>query len=434
MIHYIGKKLSNTERERNRSLNQISLTYGEIDYGSFYKILTSIIVVDNSKPSTLTFYDLGSGTGKAVITAAMSQDCFSTSIGIEILESLHNQGINVVNSFKDTFSQHLYARSPPTQDCPETTVSLIKASILEYDWSDGDVVFANSTCFNDDLMSKIAVKAEHLKPGSLFITFTKSLESKRFEIVDRTRYKMSWGLATVYIHRRLYDNEESRFEPFVMNHWRLKCKTIDANNNKSLDSVEFSGNIHGNPFIQDLTDVKPFMLRPTSSLLCSYLFSKPYEFPSSSKSMESMSCALWVSHDWSVETYANKPLTVVLSSQSSSDVTALKEIGLLSLLESSSDLWDSIDGIVCCVLCPKNRDWRSETMGNALQELVEAIIQQFSSNRSQVYLTGFSKLGGLGAWMIAARKTHLFHAIMPLSGGGSPVYAPLLRDMPWLVD
>ena len=31
-------------------------------------------------------------------------------------------------------------------------VSLVQGSVTDADWSDGDVVFANSTCFDDELM------------------------------------------------------------------------------------------------------------------------------------------------------------------------------------------------------------------------------------------------------------------------------------------
>ena len=40
---------------------------------------------------------------------------------------------------------------------------------------DGDVLFANSTCFDDSLMSKMSKMAEGLKPGAIFVTFTKGL-------------------------------------------------------------------------------------------------------------------------------------------------------------------------------------------------------------------------------------------------------------------
>lgn len=57
-----------------------------------------------------------------------------------------------------------------------------KGSFLDYDWSDGDLVFANSTCFHDPLMAEMSHKAESLKPGAIFVTFTKGLSSDKFEV------------------------------------------------------------------------------------------------------------------------------------------------------------------------------------------------------------------------------------------------------------
>jgi hypothetical protein len=55
-------------------------------------------------------------------------------------------------------------------------------SFLDYDWSDGDVVFANSTCFTEQLMVSLALQGESLKPGAFLITFTKGLDSKAFKV------------------------------------------------------------------------------------------------------------------------------------------------------------------------------------------------------------------------------------------------------------
>lgn len=43
------------------------------------------------------------------------------------------------------------------------------------DWTDGDVVFANSTCFDDGLMLKLASAATAMRKGSIFITLTKRI-------------------------------------------------------------------------------------------------------------------------------------------------------------------------------------------------------------------------------------------------------------------
>jgi len=62
------------------------LIYGEVEYKSFYRVLRKI----NAPPGGV-FYDLGSGTGKAVFAARLTQD-FQRCVGIEILNGLHSQG------------------------------------------------------------------------------------------------------------------------------------------------------------------------------------------------------------------------------------------------------------------------------------------------------------------------------------------------------
>jgi hypothetical protein len=74
--------------------------------------------------------------------------------------------------------------------------AVFEGSFSDFDWSDGDVIFANSTCFSDELMSSLSVQAERLKPGAIVVTFTKGMTSQAFEVLERKRYKMSWGPAT----------------------------------------------------------------------------------------------------------------------------------------------------------------------------------------------------------------------------------------------
>ncbi len=63
------------------------------------------------------------------------------------------------------------------------------------------------------MIARLGQMAKKMKVGAIFVTFTYPLsyalstneetETKTFEIVDRRNYSMSWGLATVFIHRRL---------------------------------------------------------------------------------------------------------------------------------------------------------------------------------------------------------------------------------------
>ena len=186
----IGKTLSKDERDSNDLNEDKSLIYGEVDFASFYKVLRKV----NPAPGS-TFYDLGSGTAKAVFIARLTQD-FGRCLGIEILEGLHSQAVKIVDRYNKKFRNYLCTGL-------DLHASVHLGSFLEYDWSDGDVVFANSTCFDDTLMTDMSHRAENLHPGAIFITFTKGLTSSKFEVLERKRYRMSWGPATVYIHRRL---------------------------------------------------------------------------------------------------------------------------------------------------------------------------------------------------------------------------------------
>jgi hypothetical protein len=54
-------------------------------------------------------------------------------------------------------------------------------------------------------MKMLAKKAEEMKKGSFFVTFTKRLPglSENWEVKDGFRRLMSWGIATIYIHRKI---------------------------------------------------------------------------------------------------------------------------------------------------------------------------------------------------------------------------------------
>jgi hypothetical protein len=70
------------------------------------------------------------------------------------------------------------------------------------DWSDADVVFANSTCFDEEAMFKLAVMADRCRVGAFFITFTRKLPSRKWKVLEAEITMQSWGGATTYIHRK----------------------------------------------------------------------------------------------------------------------------------------------------------------------------------------------------------------------------------------
>jgi len=162
-----------------------------VEFKSFNQVLRKIC--HQMEPGKV-FYDIGSGSGRAVFASRFTQD-FSKCVGIELLESLHKMSNQVHAKYEKDFQQILSSKV-------NKTCEFYLDNLLDFDWSDGDVVFANSTCFDDSLMEAIGKKASSLKPGSFLVTFTKGIKSEHFEQIEKKRYKMSWGPATVFIHRR----------------------------------------------------------------------------------------------------------------------------------------------------------------------------------------------------------------------------------------
>ena len=54
-------------------------------------------------------------------------------------------------------------------------------------------------------MQALSNKAEELSEGTIFVTFTKKLPnlSDNWEYLEGFRRLMSWGIATIYIHRKI---------------------------------------------------------------------------------------------------------------------------------------------------------------------------------------------------------------------------------------
>eukprot|EP01041_Mallomonas_annulata_P007465 gene7465-15277_t len=93
-----GRKLSKNYRECLAEKDEPSLTYGEICPDSFQQILS---FVTEDRKDNLIFADLGCGTGKAVLCAALLSMSFRKVIGIEIVPSLYESACIAQNTLND---------------------------------------------------------------------------------------------------------------------------------------------------------------------------------------------------------------------------------------------------------------------------------------------------------------------------------------------
>lgn len=83
---------------------------------------------------------------------------------------------NILENFKEQVGACL--SNPPY-------ISFVGGSFLDRDNDhfDADLVFANSTCFSNELMIDIAKRAEKMRVGARFITFTVKLPSPYFKVM-----------------------------------------------------------------------------------------------------------------------------------------------------------------------------------------------------------------------------------------------------------
>jgi SAM-dependent methyltransferase len=191
-----GKAASTSERiETNNKAS--TLVYGEISFNSF---AVAVEKVKNkygglSKPGGI-FYDIGAGTGKPALAAALLHD-FDEVRGIEILDGLHSLSLEL----KEVWRKQIVPLVPERK--ANTKITFLKGDATVMDWSDGTFCFANSTCFDDTLMQRLAEGADNLPTGTFFVTFTKRWPSDKWTVLEHESHPMSWGHATVYIHQKI---------------------------------------------------------------------------------------------------------------------------------------------------------------------------------------------------------------------------------------
>lgn len=184
-----------------------------------------------------------------------------------------------------------------------------------------------------------------------------------------------------------------------------------------------------NDTLPTLDEVNPSQLVPCKFISCSYTSSK------ATGAIKSLQFLIRAPPDYSVNNYHNIPLVLFLHGASArgTDLQQVKAFALPHVLEQDNDNRINFPAILICPQCPKGYEWKDSSMCSLLMEMLHKVVEKFSINKSKIYLTGIS-MGGLGSWMLAARNPNQFAAVVPMCGGGSTVYAKLLRTTPiWFV-
>lgn len=171
-----GYALSKNERQRLTE-DEDAFIYGEIEFLPFFALLKKAKLHQDE-----IFYDLGSGIGKAVFTAAWYFDCHKI-YGIEILPGLHK-----------------IAESQLEKNPQLTNIQFINTNFLHYNFSDADIIFINATCLSYSTWENIVTKFNLLKSGSRVIVTTKRILLDSFELLYQNLIPMNGSISLVSIY------------------------------------------------------------------------------------------------------------------------------------------------------------------------------------------------------------------------------------------
>ena len=195
--------------ERGIELSSPSLVYNEVPLRSFLELLTHVKTThgfmyrDKPLHNGGRFVDAGSGAGKLVFAAAIAE-ChdFASCTGVEILEPLYGMSLELLASWQDDIAPVLPAAKQGTE------LRFVLGDMLLTDddtCCSADVVFANSSTFDDDTMEKLSDYAMDLSKGAIFMTASQPLQDvdEVYALLEVYEMQVPFGTLSIYIQRKL---------------------------------------------------------------------------------------------------------------------------------------------------------------------------------------------------------------------------------------
>jgi SAM-dependent methyltransferase len=180
------------QSEKKRTGKQdASVTYGEIMPQGFLEVLAAV----NPRQGEI-FYDLGSGTGKATMLAAMVYP-FSRSVGIELLPGLGDAARQVLARYNTEFLPQF----PP--EYQQRKIEFIDGDFLQSDLSDAGIVFAHGTCYPHELIGQLGEKLAELKPGTRVVLVGHTFNTPELKFQRMMMMRADWGSALAALYERI---------------------------------------------------------------------------------------------------------------------------------------------------------------------------------------------------------------------------------------
>jgi hypothetical protein len=189
-----SKTLSRIYRLLHHNNNR-EFIYGEID------LLAFLHIIEKAEPKNGDiFYDLGSGSGKAVFAAALYFD-FKMCSGIELMNVLYDKSLTRLSEAKDLSKNRVLPQETYSQKLSK--IRFLKNDFLAHDFSDANIIYVAATCLSDDTFRDLMNKICRTEIGTRVIVATRKISHDAFELVDDSVELMGWGLCHVRIYRHI---------------------------------------------------------------------------------------------------------------------------------------------------------------------------------------------------------------------------------------
>ena len=168
----------------------VEMTYAEMAFEAFAEVMRGVHPTPGSR-----FLDLGSGTGRQVMAAALLFD-FAGCVGVEM-----HHALNSVAQQRPARAQAAVARAGGlAEDLPD--MHFIENDFMHISWRDYDVVFANATDFPPSILQGIADQSRELPKGALLITCGHALTAGHLTCISSKTLPAEWGGMQVHVHQR----------------------------------------------------------------------------------------------------------------------------------------------------------------------------------------------------------------------------------------
>jgi hypothetical protein len=189
-----GRRVSQKEREELNLCDEC-FAYGELDIDIFASIYLKVSAAYGVYPQGC-FYDLGSGVGNIVYSAALVGS-FSKCCGIEAIKQLHDRAnlrIYRWNNMKENFPRRYR----------DIEINFSHDNFFKCDFQiEATFILLHWTAFSRAQREQVAETLEMCREGTIVVALTHPIPGETFEILKVDSCDTSWGHTDFYVQEKL---------------------------------------------------------------------------------------------------------------------------------------------------------------------------------------------------------------------------------------